>query len=966
MERVLGLRPDERRTVGLAASTAALSAAGLTIAASSIDALLFARGGVDQLPVLYLLLGVTMFFATLGVSALLGRLGRGRVFLLIPASIALVAGASRAVLATGADWIYPALWLLRGASEFLLGLAVWGLAGLVTDTRQAKRFFPLIGGAAVVGQVVGGLATRPLAGWLGTDNLILVWLGSLALVVLMGRTLMKTAGTDARPPRRRRTPAIAEIGAELREGLRYAIRSPLLRWMSVGSILFSLLFFSLYLPFSRAAVARFPQADDLAGFFGLFFAVSTAVTLLLSLFVMNRALSRVGVPAVMMVLPVLYLLAFGVLTIASTFAILLAFRFAQVVWLQGGASSAWEAVINTVPGDRRDRMRAFLYGGPTQVGTVLAGLVAVVGERAVSPRVLYGLGLAAAAGAVYAMSRVRRAYASELVVALREGRPHVFGGTPVAGEPFGLVRADRAAAAVAVGAMTDPDVGVRRVAAEILGDLDTPEAIPALIHGVRDEDPEVRATALRALARSGAFAASDEIPDRLADPVPEVRLAALEALDALRADRARARALLGDPDGLVRARAAGILLADGEDAEAEAALARLTRSPHADARIAAFRGLAASRSEAAADLARTGLSDPAPSVRSEAARTITIVDPVGGVDELLASVAGGGEVLEAAVEAMRSSPERAREPVERLAAESATRALESRRLADSIETNGDDRLDLLRDSLVTASRRDAVTAIRAVASLRDSGAISVALESLSEADAVQRANALEVIETIGDRDLVRPLLALWEPERSPHLEGDWHDRALHHPDDWIRACAEWVVDATTTDAKTRGTGNEAEGEGEMTETLTTLPVMERVLFLRRVPLFADLPPQDLLPIAAIASEHSFADADTIAEQDEPGDEMHIIVSGYVMVILRQQDGHQQVLAVRSTGDVIGEMAVITSGPRMASLAAKGPVRLLSIARRQFEAMLRERPETSLALMRVLCQRLADRAVAIPE
>ena len=75
----------------------------------------------------------------------------------------------------------------------------------------------------------------------------------------------------------------------------------------------------------------------------------------------------------------------------------------------------------------------------------------------------------------------------------------------------------------------------------------------------------------------------------------------------------------------------------------------------------------------------------------------------------------------------------------------------------------------------------------------------------------------------------------------------------------------------------------------MTETMTTLPLMDRVLFLRRVPLFADLPPPDLMPIAAIASEQSFADADTIAEQDEPGDEMHIIVSGYVMVILRQDE-----------------------------------------------------------------------------
>ena len=146
----------------------------------------------------------------------------------------------------------------------------------------------------------------------------------------------------------------------------------------------------------------------------------------------------------------------------------------------------------------------------------------------------------------------------------------------------------------------------------------------------------------------------------------------------------------------------------------------------------------------------------------------------------------------------------------------------------------------------------------------------------------------------------------------------------------------------------------------MAETLATVPLMERVIVLRKVPLFADLPPEDLKPLATIASERRFEDADTIAEQGDPGDEMHIIVEGYVMVILREPDGHRRVLAVRSAGDVIGEMAVITSTPRMASLAAKGSVRLLTIERRGFEAMLRERPETSIALLRVLCERLADR------
>jgi hypothetical protein len=140
LDRLLRLSPDERGTVGLTSAAAFLSAAGLTIAASSIDALLFANQGVEALPTLYLLLGVTMFAASLGVSALLARLGRGRAFLAIPLAIGTIAILARLALVADASWIYPVLWLLRGAAEFLLSLAVWGLAGLVSDTRQAKRF----------------------------------------------------------------------------------------------------------------------------------------------------------------------------------------------------------------------------------------------------------------------------------------------------------------------------------------------------------------------------------------------------------------------------------------------------------------------------------------------------------------------------------------------------------------------------------------------------------------------------------------------------------------------------------------------------------------------------------------------------------------------------------------------------------------------------------------------------------
>jgi len=97
----------------------------------------------------------------------------------------------------------------------------------------------------------------------------------------------------------------------------------------------------------------------------------------------------------------------------------------------------------------------------------------------------------------------------------------------------------------------------------------------------------------------------------------------------------------------------------------------------------------------------------------------------------------------------------------------------------------------------------------------------------------------------------------------------------------------------------------------------------------------------------------------IARQGEPGEEMYIIVSGEVRVTSGEAGRAAVELARRGPGDYVGEMAIISQEPRMASLVAHGNVRVLHITQAQFESLLRERPETSLAVMRVLCARLKE-------
>ena len=268
------LRPGEGRAVGLAVAASFFASAGLMIGESGIEALFFARYGVSKLPAMYLVLGVTMFVVTVAFGALLGRFGRGRACLLIPIVLALAAVGRRVALAADIAWITQALWLLQGAAQFLVGLAVWGLAGIVTDTRQAKRFFPLIGAGGVLGYVLGGLVTTAArfldrlpqpARWSGSPRSWRSWSS--------GARLLAIGGAREDGPRRGHRAETRGPIEQLVRGFRYARGSTLMRWMALGSILFSLLFFSLYLPFSRAATDRYPDPDELAGFFGLFFGV---------------------------------------------------------------------------------------------------------------------------------------------------------------------------------------------------------------------------------------------------------------------------------------------------------------------------------------------------------------------------------------------------------------------------------------------------------------------------------------------------------------------------------------------------------------------------------------------------------------------------------------------------------------------------------------------------------------------
>ena len=922
-----------------------VASAGLTIGESGVNALFFERIGPDALPVMYLAQGVTGLVAMLVLTGSLARFDRRRTYIVMPALLAAVVVVERAIVATDVHWIYRALWLTVAVATLVQSVYLWGAAGAVTDTRRAKRLFPLFGSGSILGSVVGGLLTGPLAGSIGIRNLLLVWAACLVGASVLGAGVLgvRREGRIVRGRARRRPSALRDIT----DALSFVRRSPLLMWMTGAGVLFSVLFYSLFLPFAQAATARYPDPEALAGFLGVFSAAVTIVAFVISILFANRLLAWLGAAAVILVLPALYGGSFGILLASSAFTTLVVTRAAVMVWLQGVASPAWETLVNVVPEVRRDQVRAFISGGPSQTGTAIAGVLTLVGQQALTATQLSIIGLAVAAVTIWAAWRIRRSYTGALVDALRAGRPSVFEGRPVQGTPV-VLELDATAIGLALEASRDEDPRVRRLGVEMLAAGDDPRVRAELEDRTKDVDAMVRALAIDGL--SGSEGVDGSILTRaLGDEAAIVRLAAVEAIaEGSRGFRMEERLgpLQADPDPVVAAAVGVALLGGPSRPGAVESVRRLLSHERDDVRVAAVQKLRAASPDDVIALALPMLEDPSPAVRTEALRTLASAAPEPALAPVLGALEGQDASLrEAALDVLVGLDLRDQAPViERLARERSSLARHDLRLATVIPSHGAE-AELLRSAVLERGRSHAIVALSAVSLVsRDGDAMRAALDNLRGTDPGQLANALETLEATEHRSLATPLLPLWE--RTASTTGppdDWLELVAEDRDPLIRSCVELL---RTKDQ--RG--------GIMGRSRTSMSPMERVLALRTIPLFQELSTADLRRLADLAEERSFVDGEVISSEGEVGDELHLVLGGTVAVT-RGGTGSASTVARRGPGDVVGEMSIITRKPRVASLIAEGDVRTIRIGRQEFESMIRERPDVSLAMMRVLAERL---------
>jgi CRP/FNR family cyclic AMP-dependent transcriptional regulator len=129
---------------------------------------------------------------------------------------------------------------------------------------------------------------------------------------------------------------------------------------------------------------------------------------------------------------------------------------------------------------------------------------------------------------------------------------------------------------------------------------------------------------------------------------------------------------------------------------------------------------------------------------------------------------------------------------------------------------------------------------------------------------------------------------------------------------------------------------------------------DKVQVLAEVPLFAGLSKKELGEIARTVTEVEIAPREYLTFEGEAGSHAMLILGGKATV---RKKGRK--VTVLSTGDVVGEMSLVTDLPRNATVRADTFIAALVMDKRGFETVMEEHPRVAAKILRTVADRLVE-------
>jgi CRP-like cAMP-binding protein len=131
-----------------------------------------------------------------------------------------------------------------------------------------------------------------------------------------------------------------------------------------------------------------------------------------------------------------------------------------------------------------------------------------------------------------------------------------------------------------------------------------------------------------------------------------------------------------------------------------------------------------------------------------------------------------------------------------------------------------------------------------------------------------------------------------------------------------------------------------------------IPLFERMSFLRTVPLFEEMPGQELRRVAEMLSDVEVAEGEVIFRKGDPGDDLFIVRRGCVAL----RDGATE-LGTAKAQEFFGELALLDNEARSADAVATEATQMLRLRSADFRELMARRPQIQERVLRAVVKRL---------
>ncbi len=134
--------------------------------------------------------------------------------------------------------------------------------------------------------------------------------------------------------------------------------------------------------------------------------------------------------------------------------------------------------------------------------------------------------------------------------------------------------------------------------------------------------------------------------------------------------------------------------------------------------------------------------------------------------------------------------------------------------------------------------------------------------------------------------------------------------------------------------------------------------------LKQVPLFANLPPEELVHLAGTGQFLALNAGQVVFSEGDPGDSAYVILDGKVNIL--RSGAAEVVIASLRRGEIFGELALLDGEPRSATAVAHGDCALFAVAREDLIRVLSGSPRVLGDFVLNLSKRLRDTNAAVYE